>query len=56
MNDRQVEVTSPSAPVPFLMAVPIEREADAVAAELWRLGHDVGLADAIRAAHARFVT
>ena len=54
MSERQVEVTSPSGPVPFVVAVPMEQEADAVAAELWTLGRDLGLAAAVRTAHARF--
>ena len=54
MSEHQVEVTSASDQVPLLMAVPTERDADAIAAELWRLGRDVGLIDAVRAAHARF--
>ena len=36
------------------MAVPMERDADAIAAELWTLGRDVALVNAVRAAHARF--
>jgi hypothetical protein len=36
------------------MAVPKERDADAIAAELWRLDRDIGLVNAVRAAHARF--
>jgi glucose-6-phosphate dehydrogenase assembly protein OpcA len=54
MSEQQVEVTSPSGTVPFLMAVPKERDADAIAAELWRLDRDIGLVNAVRAAHARF--
>jgi glucose-6-phosphate dehydrogenase assembly protein OpcA len=54
MSEHQVEVTSPPGRVPFLTAVPMERDADAIAAELWTLGRDVGLTDAVRAAHARF--
>ena len=54
MSEHQVEVRSPSGPVPFLMAVPKERDADAIAAELWTLGRDIGLVNALRAAHARF--
>jgi glucose-6-phosphate dehydrogenase assembly protein OpcA len=54
MSEHQVEVTSASDQV-LLRAVPAERDADAIAAELWRLGHDVGLIDAVRAAHARFL-
>jgi hypothetical protein len=54
MSDRQVEVTSPAGPVPFVVAVPTEREAEAIAAELWTLGRDVELIAAVRTAHARF--
>jgi glucose-6-phosphate dehydrogenase assembly protein OpcA len=54
MSEHQVEVTSAADRVPSLMAVPKERDADAIAAELWTLGRDVGLIDAVRAAHARF--
>ena len=53
MSEHQVEVTSASDQV-LSMAVPAERDADAIAAELWTLGRDVGLIDAVRAAHARF--
>jgi len=56
MSDRQVEVTSPSGPVPFVVAVPMEQEADAVAAELWTLGHDVALIAAVRTAQARSIS
>jgi glucose-6-phosphate dehydrogenase assembly protein OpcA len=54
MSEHQVEVTLPSGKVPLLMAVPAEGDADAIAAELWTLGRDAGLNDAVRAAHARF--
>ena len=54
MREHQVEVTSSPGRVPFLMAVPVEPDADAIAAELRTLGRDVGLTDAVRAAHARF--
>jgi glucose-6-phosphate dehydrogenase assembly protein OpcA len=53
MSEHQVEVTSASDQV-LSMAVPAERDADAIAAELWTLGRDVGLIDAVRAAHERF--
>ena len=56
MSEHQVEVTLPSGKVPLLMAVPVESDADAIAAELWTLGRDAGLNDAVRAAHARFLT
>jgi len=54
MSEHQVEVTLASGHVPFLMAVPAEGPADAIAAELWTLGRDLGLDDAVRAAHTRF--
>ncbi|MEO8258752.1 MAG: glucose-6-phosphate dehydrogenase assembly protein OpcA [Acidobacteriota bacterium] len=53
IDDHQVEAASPADQVPWQMAVAAERAADAVAAELWTLGHDVALAGAVRAALAR---
>jgi glucose-6-phosphate dehydrogenase assembly protein OpcA len=53
MSEHQVEVTSATDQV-LLMGVPAEHDAEAIAAELWRLERDVGLTDAVRAAHARF--
>lgn len=54
MSEHQVEVTFSSGQVPFVMGVLAEGDADAIAAELWTLGRDLGLDDAVRAAHARF--
>jgi glucose-6-phosphate dehydrogenase assembly protein OpcA len=54
MSVDQVQIKSPRGRLPLLIAVPMERDADAIAAELWTLGRDVGLSDAVRAAHARF--
>jgi hypothetical protein len=54
MSEHQVEVTLASGQVPFVMSVPAESDADAIAAELWTLSRDVGLDEAVRAAHARF--
>ena len=56
MNEHQVEVTLAAGQVPFVTGVPAEGDADAIAAELWTLGRDVGLDDAVRAAQARFQT
>jgi glucose-6-phosphate dehydrogenase assembly protein OpcA len=53
MSEHQVEVTSATDQV-LLMGMPAEHDAEAIAAELWRLERDVALMDAVRAAHARF--
>jgi hypothetical protein len=48
MNSERVEVKITGRP-PFVMSIPYESEADAVAIEMRSLGQDADLCDAIRA-------
>jgi glucose-6-phosphate dehydrogenase assembly protein OpcA len=54
MNGERVLVTPRAGIAPFAVGVPQESEAEAVAAELRNLSHDVGLHDAIAALASRF--
>ena len=54
LGSRQVSVDDPLGPAPFAVAVPSETEAEALAAELCVLTHDVALHNALAALVARF--
>ena len=54
LGGRQVSVDDPLGPAPFRVAVPSETEAEAIAAELCVLTHDVSLHNALAALAARF--
>jgi len=54
LDEHRVRVTRAGGAAPFTVNVPHESEADAVAAELRNLGHDVSLRDVLNALVARF--